>query len=188
MLWRFPGHNPWWQVNPWSLSAAPNGRSLRLTAKAVGETSAGLRKLRVGTKIFAEGPYGALTDLQRTRESSVLIAGGIGVTPIRALLEALPGPITVLYRVQSLSGAVLYAELEALAQMRDATLHVLPGRTTKTNNPFAPGFLKSLVPDITERDVYICGPSPMTEAVLTSLRTLRVPRSQVHAERFRLAS
>jgi predicted ferric reductase len=187
MLWRFPGHNPWWQVNPWSLSASPNGTSLRLTVKAAGRTSAGLRDLPVGTRVFAEGPYGALTGVQRTRPASVLIAGGIGVTPIRALLEDLTGPITVLYRVPSMSQAVLFHELDSLARMREARLHVLTGRTSEGNNPFTPANLQGLVPDITARDVFICGPEAMTVAVLAALRELGVPKNQIHAERFRLA-
>ena len=190
MLWRFPGHNPWWQVNPWSLSAAPNGASLRLTAKGIGETSAGLRDLPVGTRVFAEGPYGALTSMARTRESSLLIAGGIGITPIRSLMEELDGPITVLYRVPTMAQAVLINELQDLARVRGAQLHVLTGRTGEGSppfNPFAPADLEAVIPDIRERDVYICGPEPMTVAVLKSLRALRVPRNQVHAERFRLA-
>ena len=65
MIWRFPGHNGWWQANPFSLSAAPDGRTLRLTAKAVGATSSGLRHLRVGNRVFAEGPYGAFTSLHQ---------------------------------------------------------------------------------------------------------------------------
>src|SRR3954471_3185161 len=80
-LWRFPGHNGWWQVNPFSLSAAPDGRRLRLTAKGIGVTSRALRDLPVGTRVFAEGPYGAFTAEQRTRPDVLLIAGGIGVTP-----------------------------------------------------------------------------------------------------------
>ena len=190
MLWRFPGHNPWWQVNPWSLSAAPNGGSLRLTAKGIGETSSGLRNLAVGTRVFAEGPYGALTSLARTRDASLLIAGGIGITPIRALMEELDGPITVLYRVPTMDHAVLLEELQGLARARGAHLHVLTGRTGQGNppfDPFAPADLAAVVPDVRERDVYICGPEPMTVAVLKSLRALGVPGKQVHAERFRLA-
>jgi predicted ferric reductase len=205
MLWRFPGHNPWWQVNPFSLSAAPNGASLRLTAKAIGTTSAGLRDLPVGTRVFAEGPYGAFTQVQRRREATLLIAGGVGVTPIRSLMEELTAPsdpatagdrtaghpMTVLYRVSSMADAVLLDEMQALASMRGARLHVLPGRTgagTPPNTPFEPDNLLALVPDIRERDVFVCGPAPMTDAVLRSLRALRVPRGQVHAERFRLAA
>lgn len=188
-LWRFPGHNPWWQVNPFSLSAAPNGRSLRLTAKGIGTTSAGLRDLQVGARVFAEGPYGSFTIDQRRGTATLLIAGGIGVTPIRSLLEdpALGGDVIVLYRVRSGADAVLIGELQNLARERGARLHVLTGRTSPTNQPFTPANLHALVPDITARDVYVCGPFPLTNAILTSLRTLKVPTPQIHAELFRLA-
>lgn len=189
-IWRFPGHGSWWQANPFSLSAAPDGRSLRLTAKAVGSTSAGLRDLPVGTRVFAEGPYGAFTDLQRTRDATLLIAGGVGVTPIRALLEASTGSVVVLYRVRTMADAVLLPELQALATAKAARLHVLTGRTGSGSPPaapFDPEPLAALVPDIRERDVFVCGPPAMTSAVLRSLRALKVPRRQVHAERFSLA-
>ena len=192
-LWRFLGHNRWWQVNPFSLSAAPDGRSLRLTAKGIGETSAGLRRLPLGTRVFAEGPYGAFTAGRRVTDKTLLIAGGIGVTPIRALLEddTLTGDIVVLYRVHEPAQAVLLGEMQNLASVRGATLHLLTGRTgagTPPNHPFSPESLIALVPDIAERDVFVCGPSAMTDAVLKSLRALKVPARQRHAETFRLAS
>jgi predicted ferric reductase len=189
-VWRFLGHNHWWQANPFSLSAAPNGRSLRLTAKAVGSASAGLRHVPVGTRVFAEGPYGAFTASQGTRDAMLLIAGGVGITPIRALLEESDGPTVVLYRVHTPADAVLLDELRALANTRGAQLHLLTGRTgagSPPNTPFAPENLRALVPDIADRDVFVCGPPAMTSAVLRSLRALRVPRPQVHAEKFSLA-
>lgn len=189
-IWRFPGHNGWWQANPFSLSKAPDGRSLRLTAKAVGTTSAGLRNLPVGTRVFAEGPYGAFTALHQTRDAVLLIAGGVGITPVRSLLEESTGPVTVLYRVRDTAEAVLIAELQELARRRGAHIHVLTGRTgagSPPNRPLDADNLIALVPDIAERDVFVCGPPAMTAAVLRSLRELRVPGSQVHAERFSLA-
>jgi predicted ferric reductase len=191
MIWRFPGHGRWWEANPFSLSAAPDGRTLRLTAKAVGATTARLRKVPVGTRVFAEGPYGAFTALSRTREATLLIAGGVGITPIRALLEEATGPTTVLYRAHRPEDAVLWGELRNLAQSRGAVLHLLTGRTgagTPPNTPFAAENLVALVPDIRERDVYVCGPAAMTDAVLRSLRELGVPAAQIHSERFSLAS
>jgi predicted ferric reductase len=190
MIWRFLTPGRWWQANPFSLSAAPDGRHLRLTAKAVGRTSAGLRTLPVGTRVYIEGPYGALTTLHRSKEGTLLIAGGVGITPIRALLEELGRGVVLLYRVHAMTDAVLLEELKKLARARGAVLHVLTGRTgagNPPNTPFEPQNLIQYVPDIVHRDVFVCGPAPMTTAVLRSLKQLRVPRTQIHAERFALA-
>ncbi|MEV5488541.1 ferredoxin reductase family protein [Streptomyces bobili] len=187
-IWRFPGHNHWWQANPFSLSAAPDGRTLRLTAKAVGSASTGLRHLPVGTRAFVEGPYGAFTSLHRTRPGALLIAGGVGITPVRALLqEESAGDIVVLYRVRSEDEAVLIDEVRTLVAGLGGQLHLLTGRSGEGSPPFEPQSLRALVPDITERDVYVCGPPAMTSAVLGALRGLEVPQMQVHAERFGLA-
>lgn len=184
-LWRFLTRDRWWQANPFSLSAAPDGRTLRLTAKTAGDGTAALRHVKVGTRVFAEGPYGAFTALHRTRPDALLIAGGVGVTPIRALLEELHGHAVVIYRVAADRDAVLYDELRELARVKGAELHLVTGPVSP--DKLAPGELARLVPDITERDVFLCGPPPMMNAVLGSLRALAVPKPQIHFERFSLA-
>ncbi|MFC4472223.1 ferric reductase-like transmembrane domain-containing protein [Streptomyces xiangluensis] len=184
-LWRFMTKGRWWQANPFSLSAAPDGRGLRLTAKTAGDGTAALRHLKVGTRVFAEGPYGAFTTMHRTRPDALLIAGGVGVTPIRALLEDLHGHATVIYRVATEQDAVLYDELRELAHAKGAHLFLVSGPATP--DKLAPAELTRLVPDIADRDVYVCGPPGMTGAVLRTLRDLDVPKQQIHFERFSLA-
>lgn len=184
-LWRFLTRDRWWQANPFSLSAAPDGRTLRLTAKAAGDGSAALRHVKVGTRVFAEGPYGAFTTLHRTKSESLLIAGGVGVTPIRAILEDIEGHAVVIYRVASDRDAVLYDELRELALAKGAELHLVTGPPVP--DKLAPRELARLVPDIGDRDVFLCGPPPMMNAVLRSLDDLGVPKQQIHFERFSLA-
>ncbi|MGW2045085.1 ferredoxin reductase family protein [Streptomyces sp. NPDC001858] len=188
-IWRFPGHHHWWLANPFSLSAAPDGRGLRLTAKAVGTTSAGLRDIPVGSRAFVEGPYGAFTSLHRTKPGALLIAGGVGITPVRAVLEEeTTGDVVVLYRARSEADAVLLTEVRDLVALRGGRLHLLTGRTTDNDTPpFSPDNLHRLVPDLTERDVYVCGPPAMTSTVLTALRALGLPPRQTHTEKFGLA-
>ncbi|MER6465591.1 ferredoxin reductase family protein [Streptomyces sp. NPDC001228] len=184
-LWRFLTKDRWWQANPFSLSAAPDGRTLRLTAKAVGDGSAALRHLKPGTRVFAEGPYGAFTALHRRRTDSLLIAGGVGVTPVRALLEDLDGHAVVIYRVAAERDAVLLGELRDLAAAKGAELHLVTGPPVPDR--LAPRELARLVPDIADRDVFLCGPPPMMNAVLRTLDDLGVPKPQIHFERFGLA-
>ncbi|MFJ3223246.1 ferric reductase-like transmembrane domain-containing protein [Streptomyces sp. NPDC086783] len=184
-LWRFLTRDRWWQANPFSLSAAPDGRTLRLTVKTAGEGTAALRHLKPGTRVFAEGPYGAFTALHRTRPDVLLIAGGVGVTPIRALLEELHGHAVVVHRVATDRDAVLYDELRELARVKGAELHLVTGPAAPDR--LAPDELARLVPDVRDRDVFLCGPPPMMNAVLGSLRELGVPKPQIHFERFSLA-
>lgn len=152
-IWRFPGHNHWWLANPFSLSAAPDGRTLRLTAKAVGSTSAGLRHLPVGTRAFVEGPYGAFTSLHRTRPGALLIAGGVGITPVRALLEEEPADdVVVLYRARSEDTAVLVDEVRTLVADRGGRLHLLTGhrgRAARRSNRRISAPLSPTSPNVT---------------------------------------
>ncbi|MET9890199.1 ferredoxin reductase family protein [Streptomyces sp. NPDC006465] len=184
-LWRFLTKDRWWQANPFSLSAAPDGTRLRLTAKTAGDGTAALRHLKVGTRVFAEGPYGAFTTLHGTRPETLLIAGGVGVTPIRALLEDLHDHVVLIYRVAADRDAVLLDELRRLADAKGAELHVVTGPATPDR--LAPRELARLVPDVADRDVFVCGPPGMTSAVLRTLGDLGVPKAQIHFERFSLA-
>ena len=98
-LWRFLDRRRIWSAHPFSLSAAPDGQSLRITVKALGDHTARLGGVRPGTRVLAEGPFGVFTEsARRRREKVLLIAGGIGITPIRSMVERMRGDVVVLYR------------------------------------------------------------------------------------------
>ena len=189
-LWRFLTRDGWWRAHPFSISAAPNGRYLRLTVKDLGDWTRALQRVPIGTRVIVEGPYGIMTGARRTRAGVLLIAGGIGITPIRAMLEAFagrPGDITLLYRAGRQEDLVFRRELDYLAAVRGATVHYAVGRRAiegSEHDPLGPSALRRMAPDIVRRDVYVCGPPPMMDVVRRSLRTLAVPDSQVHWERF----
>lgn len=189
-IWRFLTSNGWWRGHPFSLSAAPNVSYLRLTIKESGDYTKLLQQVRVGTRVFAEGPYGNLTGARRTRPQLLLIAGGIGIAPLRALLEELPvgrGNLTLLYRASDWDDVVFRDEIDELVRQRGGQVHYLVGRRGSSHmptDPLQPRALLRMVPDIARRDVYLCGSDQMMEAVEGSLRQLHVPPAQVHTERF----
>lgn len=194
-LWRFLTRRHWHEAHPYSLSAMPAGQTLRITVKAVGDGSAALRRIRPGTRVLAEGPYGAFTAERRTRPGVLLIGGGVGVTPVRALFEELArtgtSDVVVVYRVNKPDEAVLEGELQQLAHASGAQLYVVTGPPTGTGplGPImGPRHLKDMVPDVRYRDVFLCGPPAMTKAIMLTLQHLGVPAAQCHTERFAFAA
>jgi predicted ferric reductase len=187
-LWRFFTKGRWWESHPFSLSAAPDGRTLRITVKHSGDFTNRLGELRAGTPVLAEGPFGVFTDAVRRCGRVALIAGGIGITPIRALLEEMPGDLVVVYRVLRSDDIIFREELAELAAQRGAVLHIVAGDHAVPENRhlLSPGHLRELIPDLDQRDVYICGPPLMMSAVEASARQAGVPSKFIHTERFAL--
>ncbi|MFJ2028836.1 ferric reductase-like transmembrane domain-containing protein [Streptosporangium sp. NPDC087985] len=185
--WRFLTRDLWWSPNPYSLSAAPRPDELRITVKDLGDQSRALARLRPGTRVLAEGPYGAFTPGRRGGRKVLLIAGGVGITPVRALFESIPaapGDLTLLYRARTAEDLVFRTELEAIAAHRGAALHYCVGPRSRIGDPFTPETLAGLVPGLTEHEVYVCGPSGMTRGVISALRTAGVPHRHIHHESF----
>ena len=183
-LWRFLTREGWWQAHPYSLSAAPNGKWLRLTAKEVGDHSRQLARLQPGTRVMAEGPYGNFTRRRQRRPGVAMIAGGIGITPLRAMFETMPGDIVLVYRASSADDVVLAHELDEIAHRRGARVHYVVGSRHQVPDALTPERLQALVPDMAFRDVFVCGPAGMTHATRHALRRLGVPNRRIHVEEF----
>ena len=164
--WRFLTRDLWWVSSPYSLSAPVVGDRMRITVKTLGDHSHALGRLRPGTRVLAEGPYGAMTAAARRNRKVLLVAGGVGITPLRALFQTLPaarGDLTLVYRASSDADIVFRRELEQLADRRGANLHFVVGsRRQLGRDPLSATSLTAVVPDLARHDVYLCGPAGMT--------------------------
>jgi ferredoxin-NADP reductase len=186
--WRFLTRQLWWQSHPYSLSAMPQPHLMRITVKSRGEHSGSLAALAPGTRIIAEGPYGAFTP-SLTGRRVLLIAGGVGITPIRAMFAALPrrmsGGITLLYRASHPRDVVFSRELNAIAADRHAALHYLIGSRAQLGyDPLDAAHLQQAVPGLHRYEAYVCGPAGMTTATVTALRAAGLSPRRIHHESF----
>ncbi|KJS59506.1 ferredoxin reductase family protein [Streptomyces rubellomurinus] len=171
-----------WAAHPYSLSAPPHPRFLRFTVKAVGGHSAAVARLRPGTRVRAEGPYGAFTGRLQRKRKVLLLAGGVGITPLRALFETLPGELTLVQRVRRSEDLLFERELAAVAAGRGARVHRLVGSRAQVGD--LGEALARLVPDLARHEVYLCGSEAMTAEAVRALRAAGVPRSRIHHESF----
>ncbi|MGV9243657.1 ferredoxin reductase family protein [Streptomyces sp. NPDC003710] len=184
--WRFLADGLRWTSTPYSLSAPPRPTRLRITVKALGDHSTSVALLRPGTRVWAEGPYGSLTADRRTTGKSLLIAAGVGITPLRALFETLPGEVTLLYRARSADDLALGGELEAIARWRGArVLYALNG-SDGSRPRLTPGALHGAVPELADHDVFLCGPPGFAEDMYEALRAAGIPDRRIHHESFEL--
>jgi predicted ferric reductase len=182
---RFGTRRWWWQGHPYSLSAGPTSAGMRITVKDLGDQSGQLTTMAPGTRVFVEGPYGAFRADQRRSDRLLLIGAGIGITPIRALLDELPDGVQAdaVYRVHA-APAPLADELELIARRSRGRirLHVLAG--SRRDHPMSARALSAICPDIAGGDVYVCGPTAFVQDVVDASLVLGVDAESVHHELF----
>jgi predicted ferric reductase len=195
-VFRFLDGPGWSRGNPYSLSSAPRHDRIQITAKDLGDGSGRLARLQPGTKVLIEGPYGRLTGERVVGRRVAMLACGIGITPMRALLEDLPyapGEAALLYRARDEPDLVFRAELDRLAQRRGVEVHYLTGPRIPGRRSWLPqGFagwtdseaLRQLVPDLGRRDVFVCGPDDWMDAACDAAVAAGVPEDRLHVERF----
>ena len=183
--WRFLARGMWWQAHPFSISARPQPPYLRLTVKCVGDFTSALARLPVGTRVALEGPYGAFTSHVLRYRRVVLIAGGIGVTAVRSLLEDLPKgsrPVVVL-RASNESQLILRDEVAELVKHHGGQLHEVLG--SREEVPIEDLF-KLIVGDLRKRDTFVAGSQDFVTSAVEMLGRLGVPKEAVHAEVYAL--
>jgi len=193
-IWRFWTPRTWWHSHPISLSSVPTETALRITVRDLGCGSRSISSVPRGTAVWFEGPYGIFTDAGRTAPKLAIAVAGIGITPIRALLEGSelkPGEASILLRASTTDDTFLWGEILELASKKGITVtrmigsraHSGPGWMTQQAADAATT-IGSLFPDLKDSDLYLCGPTPWLDLVEADARAAGLADHQVHAERF----
>ena len=159
---------------------------MRITIKDLGDHSRATQHIKPGTRVFVEGPYGAFTAGRATQPHLVMVGGGVGITPIRALMEEFKSVVQmdVFYRVSKKEELILVDELDYLVNQSNGRVrvHYLVG--SRKDYPMDAAFIKSYAPRAADSDFYICGPEALVETVRKAAEDLGVPKNRFHDEDF----
>ena len=182
--WRFLTKELWWHAHPYSLSALPQPPYLRVTIKGAGDQSRAIRALKPGTRVAIEGPYGAFTHHRRAYDRVALIGAGVGITPLRALLEDLPASVdvTLIVRASAAQDIVHRDELTSLVDHHHGHYHEVIGARREVQ--LDDRLLRWLVPDLADRDLFVCGPEGFSDGIVAAARRVGVPPGRIHEEAF----
>lgn len=193
-LWRFLAKGLWWHAHPFSLSAAPTPSGLEITVRGLGAGTDRLLSVHPGTRVAIEGPYGIFSQASRTSDRLVMIGAGIGIAPIRSLLEEAdfePGNAVVILRAASEAELYLGREMHQLCQRRGAYLYLETGPRARDRQHWLPqssalrGFgLADYAPSIAGADVFVCGPQAWSDLVIADAKAAGVRAEAIHYERF----
>jgi predicted ferric reductase len=193
-IWRFWSGRTWWHAHPISFSSVGDDRRVRITVRSLGSGSNQLGNVPVGTRVWLEGPYGIFTGANRTARHLAVVASGIGITPVRSLLEDAklePGEATVLLRAGSTDEQYLWREVSQLVGASGGRLYGMTGPRATGIDTWMPAedaargvTLETVFPALRSSDLFVCGPQRWTDLVVRDAKAAGVPDSQIHVERF----
>lgn len=176
------------QKHPFTISSSPGDDLLRLTPKAVGDYTKKLSELRPGTKVFLDGPYGRFSSKAQLKQKRLFIAGGIGVTPIKSILGAtLQSDDILIYAARSSDEIAFRGEWNTLIGQGLSVQYVYSEvKSEDAQEGYIDKDKLAQIADLSERDVYLCGPPPMMKVIEQALNELEIPKAQIHTEKFSL--
>ncbi|OGV37149.1 MAG: hypothetical protein A2X48_04880 [Lentisphaerae bacterium GWF2_49_21] len=183
-----------WEAHPFSMSFCPDGKRIRLSIKALGDFTRRIPRLKPGTPVFIDGPHGVFISSRCKTSKVLLVAGGIGITPIRALSEEMSAKkldVILIYANRNRAAIVFEKELDDLVKASEGRLKVIhilseDPEWNGEKGRLDMGKIQRLVPDFLERDIYLCGPPLMMKIMLKTFAGIKVPKSSIHFEKFAL--
>jgi predicted ferric reductase len=175
-----------------SSAAAKDGR-VEMSIRKLGDFTSKIPEVPVGRRVYLDGPYGAFT-IGNPADMHVLIAGGVGVTPMMSMIRTLADrgdkrPVILLYGSKRWEQVTFREELEILKARLDLTVvHVLadPPVDWTGERGFISGevLARHLPAPYASHEYFICGPGVMMDAIEGALAKLGVPMSKYHSERY----
>lgn len=175
------------EVHPFSIASAPTEPMLRLYVKALGDYTKSLNNLKKGAVVEVEGAFGRFSYTRFNTSQQVWIGGGIGITPFLSMARSIQPDAPKIDMFYCASSREELVDQEALSEYLPShypqfTYHVYIAKEQ-------PGYISALYiqrlsGQLTNKEIFICGPPDMMKSLRTQLRELGVPNGKIHTEEF----
>jgi predicted ferric reductase len=185
---RLPG-----EEHPFTISSPPNGQSITATIKKSGDFTNRIESLKAGDEVYIQAPFGLFSIAFDSSTDLVFIAGGVGITPIRSMIEWMHNKgdgrtATLIYANKTEGDIIFRKELESFRNLK--VHHVVsrpePGWNGMKGHIGTDIIMACAADQLATADFYVCGPGPMMDHTIGALRQLNVPWNRIHMERFTL--
>ncbi|MFA6106795.1 MAG: ferric reductase-like transmembrane domain-containing protein [Patescibacteria group bacterium] len=192
MIFRFLAQGYIFEAHPFSLSGRLDNNDIRITIKMLGDFTNKAKELKLGTRVLIDGPHGVFSEKAIKKEKALLIAGGVGITPLRALVESMAKKgrdAILLYNNRTKKDIIFKDELEKLSELNPVKIvHILSAEENWKGEQgrIDAEKISRLVPDFRDRDIFLCGPPPMMESIKKELKGAGFNQNQLHYEKFSL--
>lgn len=190
-------------IRTYSVSSAPSDDFLRISVKREGLVSSHLHdRIEVAQQIEARAPQGHFTVQAAERRPLVLLAAGVGVTPLLSMLREVVyqglrmsrmRPVWLVQSARTVADLAFREEIDELVKRAAGKVKVLRLVSQPPTEGVGQGYdatgridvelLKQLLA-LDDYDYYLCGPGSFTQSLYDGLRTLRIPDDRIHAETF----
>lgn len=189
------------EEHPFSLTSEPtNTETISMTIKNLGDWTADVQKIKPGSKARLTGPYGRFSPLLYPGDKAVvLIAGGVGITPMLSILRYFHKKeknrkVILFWGINSKSEIIFTDEFAAFRRdMKNFTL--VPVIAKDADHEGEKGYItleilervmKDNNTDLQDAQYFICGPAIMQKSVIHGLASKGISKSSIHFESFSL--
>ncbi len=180
-----------WYTHPFSFSSAYNGKFIRFTIKGLGDYTNKISGVAKGTRIVIDGPLGLFIRERAQKNKFLFIAGGIGITPIRAMIELISttqsNDMILLFGSRTEKDIAFKKEFDKILE-HCQTFKITYILSTQIAG-YESGYIDKekiirLVPDFLEREVFLCGPPVMMQKTALNLKEMGFDTKYLHFEKF----
>lgn len=174
------------EVHPFSISSGENEQILRITPKSLGDYTSLLRNLKIGDSAKIEGPYGRFSYRNFKNRNQIWVAGGIGITPFLSMIRSLKANedylIDFYYSANSADEFIFEDEIKKIGE-NNKNIKITFWNASER------GFIsaweiKKAVGDFLGREIFVCGPPVMMNALKKQFKDLGVKKENIHSEEF----